>query len=120
VRCRASSASIRSPHPPSSSTPTAANKEAREDHLPLEHAEDPTSVPVAIEIDKNLIVVALQATGLKIYPINPRAVARYRERYGQSGKRFDPGDAFVVADIQRHDRHTSTARSQRSATKAGR
>lgn len=70
-----------------------------------EHAEDPTEVPVAIETDKNLIVVALQAAGLTVYPINPRAVARYRERHGQSGKKSDPGDAFVLADILRHDRH---------------
>jgi len=49
--------------------------------------------------------VALQAAGLTIYSINPRAVARYRERHGQSGKKSDPGDAFVLADILRHDRH---------------
>ena len=71
----------------------------------VEHADDPTAVPVAIETDKNLIVVALQAAGLTIYPINPRAVARYRERHGQSGKKSDPGDAVVLADILRHDRH---------------
>lgn len=70
-----------------------------------EHSEDPRTVPVAIETDKNLIVVALQGAGLTIYPINPRAVARYRERHGQAGKKSDPGDAFVLADILRHDRH---------------
>lgn len=70
-----------------------------------EHAQDATEVPVAIETDKNLIVVALQAAGLTVYAINPRAVARYRERHGQSGKKSDPGDAFVLADILRHDRH---------------
>ena len=70
-----------------------------------EHAQDPTKVPVAIETDKNLIVVAMQAAGLTIYPINPRAVARYRERHGQSGKKSDPGDAFVLAEILRSDRH---------------
>jgi hypothetical protein len=53
--------------------------------LLTEHAEDPASVPVAIETDKNLLVVALQAAGLTVYPINPRAVARYRERHSQSG-----------------------------------
>ena len=70
-----------------------------------EYAADPTTVPLAIETDKNLIVVALQAAGLTIYPINPRAVARYRERHGQSGKKSDPGDAAVLADILRTDRH---------------
>jgi transposase len=75
----------------------------------VDYAEDPTHVPVAIETDKNLIVVALQAAGLTIYPINPRAVARYRERHGQSGKKSDPGDAFVLADILRTDRHQHRA-----------
>ena len=70
-----------------------------------EHAQDATEAPVAIETDKNLIVVALQAAGLTVYAIDPRAVARYRERHGQSGKKSDPGDAFVLADILRHDRH---------------
>lgn len=63
-------------------------------HLLAEHTEDATQVPVAIETDKNLIVVALHAAGLTVYPINPRAVARYWERHGQSGKKPDPGDAF--------------------------
>jgi transposase len=73
--------------------------------LLTEHAEDPASVPVAIETDKNLLVVALQAAGLTVYPINPRAVARYRERHSQSGKKSDPGDAAVLADVLRTDRH---------------
>jgi transposase len=70
-----------------------------------EHAGDLAEVPVGIETDKNLIVVALQAAGVTVYPINPRAVARYRERHGQSGKKSDRGDAFVLADILRTDRH---------------
>ncbi len=74
-------------------------------NLLSEHAENPAEVPVGIETDKNLIVVALQGAGFTIYPINPRAVARYRERHGQSGKKSDPGDAFVLADILRTDRH---------------
>jgi transposase len=73
--------------------------------LLTEHAADPTSVPVAIETDKNLLVVALQGAGLTVYPINPRAVARYRERHSQSGKKSDPGDAAVLADVLRTDRH---------------
>lgn len=73
--------------------------------LLVEHAEDAVSVPVAIETDKNLIVVALQAAGITVFAINPRAVARYRERYGQSGKKSDPGDAALLADILRTDIH---------------
>ena len=75
--------------------------------LLTEHApgQDPGEVPVAIETDKNLFVVALAAAGYAVYPINPRAVARYRERHGQAGKKSDPGDAMVLADILRTDRH---------------
>ncbi len=73
--------------------------------LLAEHTENPTSVPVAIETDKNLIVVALQAAGLTVFAINPRAVARYRERHGQSGKKSDPGDAALLADVLRTDAH---------------
>ena len=73
--------------------------------LLTEHAGDPTEVPVAIETDKNLIVVGLQAAGVTIYPINPRACARYRERHSQSGGKSDPGDAFVLASILRTDQH---------------
>lgn len=73
--------------------------------LLAEHADDVADVPVAIETDKNLLVVALQAAGLEVYAINPRAVARYRERYGQAGGKSDPGDAIVLANILRTDRH---------------
>lgn len=73
--------------------------------LLAEHIEEITSVPVAIETDKNLIVVALQAAGLDVFAVNPKAVARYRERHGQAGKKSDPGDAALLADILRTGRH---------------
>ena len=63
------------------------------------------TVPIASETDKNLLVVALQAAGFTVFPINPLAVARYRERHGQSGKKSDAGDALVLADILRTDAH---------------
>jgi len=78
-------------------------------HQLAEHSDDPVSVPVAIETDKNLIVVALQAAGLTVHAINPRAVARYRERHGQAGKKSDPGDAAMLADVLRTDRHQHRA-----------
>lgn len=77
--------------------------------LLAEHADDASAVPVAIETDKNLLVVALQAAGVRVYAINPRAVARYRERYGQAGGKSDPGDAIVLANILRTDRHVHRA-----------
>lgn len=73
--------------------------------LLAEHTENPAGVAVAIETEKGLLVAALRAAGFIIYAINPRAVARYRERYAQAGGKSDPGDAVVLADILRTDRH---------------
>jgi transposase len=73
--------------------------------LIAEHCDAPASVAVAIETDKNLVVVALQGAGFTVYPINPRAVARYRERHSQAGGKSDPGDAIVLANVLRTDRH---------------
>jgi transposase len=73
--------------------------------LMTEHGGNAEEVPIAIETDKNLLVVALSAAGFTIYPINPRAVARYRERHVQSGGKSDPGDALVLANILRTDLH---------------
>lgn len=84
--------------------------------LLAEHTDDPTGVPVAIETDKNLLVVALQAAGNPVYAINPRAVARYRERHGQAGGKSDPGDAYVLANILRTDQRMHRALPRVSET----
>lgn len=73
--------------------------------LIAEHGGRAEDVPVAIETDKNLLVVALSGAGYTVYPINPRAVARYRERHAQAGKKSDPGDALVLANVLRTDLH---------------
>ncbi len=73
--------------------------------LIADHGGSATETPVALETDKNLLVLALRAAGFTVYPINPRAVARYRERHYQAGKKSDHGDASVLADILRTDRH---------------
>ena len=73
--------------------------------LIAEHGGSAQHTAIAIETDKNLLVVALAEAGFTVYPINPRAVARYRERYGQAGGKSDPGDAAVLAHILRTDRH---------------
>jgi transposase len=68
--------------------------------------DDPAAVAVGIETDRGLWVAALVASGYQVYAINPKAVARYRERYGGgSGAKSDPGDAHVLADLVRTDRH---------------
>jgi transposase len=66
-------------------------------------AGDP--VPVAIETPRGLLVACLRASGRKVYPINPMAVARYRDRHSIAGKKSDHGDAVVLANVLRTDMH---------------
>jgi len=66
-------------------------------------ADDP--VPVAIETPRGLLTACLRATGRKVYPINPMAVARYRDRHSAAGRKSDHGDAVVLANILRTDRY---------------
>ena len=63
--------------------------------------EDP--VPVAIETPRGLLVACLRATGRAVYPVNPMAVARYRDRHSVAGKKSDHGDAVVLANVLRTD-----------------
>ena len=64
-------------------------------------AENP--IPVAIETSRGLLVICLRATGRSVYAINPKAVDRYRDRHGVTGKKSDAGDALVLAHILRTD-----------------
>ena len=73
--------------------------------LVAEYAEDDEAVVVGIEIDRGLVVYSLLAAGYEVYAINPLAAARYRERHATSGAKSDPGDAKVLADLVRTDRH---------------
>ena len=68
-------------------------------------AEEPGEVVVGIETDRGLLVGALAATGYRVYAVNPFSVSRYRERHTSSGTKSDPGDAKVLADLVRTDRH---------------
>ena len=69
------------------------------------HAEEPADVFVGIEKDRGLIVAALLGGGYRVYAVNPLSAARYRERHVTSGSKSDPGDARVLADLVRTDRH---------------
>ena len=67
--------------------------------------QDPAEVVVGTETDRGLFVGALVAAGYQVYGINPLAVSRYRDRHTVSGAKSDPGDAKVLADLVRTDRH---------------
>ena len=73
--------------------------------LIAQHADDPAEVVVGIETDRGLWVDALVAAGYQVYAINPLAVSRYRDRHHISGAKSDRGDAKVLADLVRTDRH---------------
>ena len=76
-------------------------------HAP--YAEEPDEVIVGIEKDRGLIVTAMLGANYRVYALNPLSVARYRERHVTSGSKSDPGDAKVLADVVRTDRHNHRA-----------
>lgn len=69
------------------------------------HAGEPADVVVGIETDRGLWVQALVEAGYRVYAINPRAASRYRDRHTLSGAKSDPGDAKLLAELVRTDRH---------------
>src|SRR3954447_16672433 len=65
----------------------------------------PDQVSLGIETDRGPWVAALVAAGYRVFAINPRQVARYRERHGTSGAKSDAADAHTLADMVRTDAH---------------
>lgn len=78
---------------------------ARLHELMAAHTEDASGVAIGIEIDRGLLVGALVAAGYAVHAVNPLSVDRYRDRHRTSGAKSDPGDARVLADLVRTDRH---------------
>lgn len=68
-------------------------------------AAEPEEVVIGIETDRGLLVRFLEAAGYQLYAINPLAASRYRDRHKTSGSKSDPGDAKMLADLVRTDRH---------------
>ena len=77
------------------------------DHLSDD--DDANDVIVDIEKDRGLIVTALVAANYQVFAVNPLVASRYRERHHVSGAKSDPGDAKVLADLVRTDRHNHRA-----------
>jgi hypothetical protein len=69
------------------------------------HAEDPAEVVIGIETDRGLFVTALVAPGYQVYAVNPMSTSRYRDRHSTSGAKSDAGDAQILSDMVRTDRH---------------
>ena len=69
------------------------------------HVEDPTEVVIGIETDRGLFVTALVAADYQLYAVNPMSTSRYRDRHSTSGAKSDAGDAQVLSDMVRTDRH---------------
>jgi transposase len=78
---------------------------ARFHELVAPHADDPAQVVIGIETDRGLFVSTLVAAGYQVFAVNPMSASRYRDRHGSSGAKSDPGDAKVLADLVRTDRH---------------
>jgi hypothetical protein len=78
---------------------------ARLHELIASWAEEPAEVVIGIETDRGLLVGALVAAGYQVVAVNPLAASRYRERHTISGAKSDRGDARMLADLVRIDRH---------------
>ena len=60
---------------------------------------------MGIETERGMWVQALVAAGYGVYAVNPLSVSRYRDRHNVAGAKSDSGDAKVLADLVRTDRH---------------
>lgn len=64
-------------------------------------AEDPESVPIAIERPDGRLVDALLEAGHPVVPVKPNAIKTWREAEVLSGAKSDAGDAEVIAEYLR-------------------
>ena len=73
--------------------------------LVAKHAQESEQVVVGIETDRGLLVQFLLGSGYQVFAINPLAVSRYRDRHTTSRAKSDTGDAKLLAELVRSDRH---------------
>jgi len=67
---------------------------------------------VAIERCDGPLVEALLEASVPVFVITPRQVKGLRSRYSGSGSKSDAGDAYLLADVLRTDRHRLTPLTQ--------
>lgn len=60
-------------------------------------------LPIAVETSQGTVVEQLLGCGGRVYPVNPKAAERYRERHAPSGVKDDQRDAWSLADALRLD-----------------
>jgi hypothetical protein len=70
-----------------------------------EFASESSQVVVGIESDHGLLVNFLVGSGYTVYPVNPKVAAQYRDRQSPAGSKSDAGDAGMLANLVRTDRH---------------
>jgi hypothetical protein len=78
---------------------------ARFHDLAAAHTDEPGQVVIGIETDRGLFVNALAAAGYQVFAVNPMSASRYRDRHSVSRAKSGPGDAKILADLVRTDRH---------------
>lgn len=61
--------------------------------------------PICLETSSGAVVDQLLQRDYSVYPINPKAAQRYRERKSPSGTKTDHHDAWSMADALRTDGH---------------
>jgi transposase len=71
----------------------------------LQRLRNHGQVAVAVETNQGLAVQQLLDAGLAVYPVSPKAAARYRGRKAPSGAKDDQLDAWSLADALRVDGH---------------
>jgi transposase len=76
-----------------------------------------SNCPIGIETSTGIVVDQLLQRQYPVYPVNPFAAKRYRERKAPSGTKTDRQDAWSLADALRTDGHAWVAlRAQDEAT----
>lgn len=65
----------------------------------------PAALRVAIERPSGVVIDTLVDAGFPVVPIHPNVVKASRPRYSSAGRKDDPGDAFLLADLLRTDGH---------------
>ena len=68
------------------------------------YAKEPDKICVALETVHGPLAGTLLEYGFTIYPINPKAVDRHRERFRVAGAKSDLRDAWILATLLRTDR----------------